>query len=406
MNKAARGARAETQLRERVCFVVTIAATADAFLLGHIAALAKVYDVTLVTSCRDKDYLRRRGLAVDVVHAPLVRTISPIRDCVCLLALWRIFRRGKYRILHTVTPKAGLLALLAAAMARIPVRIHTFTGQIWATRSGFRRTVFKSLDGLIGMCATHVLVDSRSQMEFLLRERVVPARKASVLGNGSISGVDTARFRPQAAARSRVRASLEIPSQATVFAYIGRLRKEKGVLDLAAAFARLCATHTDAYLMFVGADEESLTPEIRRLCASCAGRLRFTDHTPTPEDYMASADILCLPSYREGFGSVVIEAAACQVPSLASRIYGVTDAVIDQVTGILHEPGNIDDLANGMRRLMENPALRTSLGLRARTRAETEFAAEKVTAAMVEYYATVLGGAKVDWPAAEGAVRT
>jgi glycosyltransferase involved in cell wall biosynthesis len=84
----------------------------------------------------------------------------------------------------------------------------------------------------------------------------------------------------------------------------------------------------------------------------------------------------------------------------------VTDAVIDQVTGILHEPGNIDDLANGMRRLMENPALRTSLGLRARTRAETEFAAEKVTAAMVEYYATVLGGAKVDWPAAEGAVRT
>ena len=244
-------------MKERICFVVTTIATADAFLLGHISALTRIYDVTLVTNCHDRDHLRRRGLKADVVHAPLGQNISPLRDLVCLLVLFRIFKRENFHLLHTVTPKAGLLALLAANSARIPVRIHTFTGQLWATRHGLRRIIFKILDRLIGMCATHILVDSPSQMDFLLREHVVPVRKTSVLGNGSISGVDTNRFHPQPLLRTRVRASLGIPSQATVYAYVGRLRKEKGVLDLAAAFAQLGRTHTDAYLVIVGPDEET-----------------------------------------------------------------------------------------------------------------------------------------------------
>ena len=118
-----------------------------------------------------------------------------------------------------------------------------------------------------------------------------------------------------------------------------------------------------------------------------------------------SADVLCLPSYREGFGSVIIEAAACEVPSLASRIYGVTDAVVEQLTGVLHEPGNIEDMADGMRRLIENPVWRTALGLSARARAEADFAAEKVTAAVVEYYGTILGRATVDRSAANECTR-
>jgi glycosyltransferase involved in cell wall biosynthesis len=208
---------------------------------------------------------------------------------------------------------------------------------------------------------------------------------------GSISGVDISRFHPEPLARLRVRASLGIPSEATVFGYIGRLRKQKGVLDLAAAFARLCRTSGDAYLIVVGPDEENLRPKVRSLCMSCCDKLRFVDYTPAPEEYMVSADVLCLPSYREGFGSVIIEAAACGVPSLASRIYGVTDAVVERLTGVLHEPGNVDDLADGMRRLIDNPAWRSALGSGAHARAEAYFTAEKVTAAVLEYYRTAFG---------------
>ena len=149
-----------------------------------------------------------------------------------------------------------------------------------------------------------------------------------------------------------------------------------------------------------------MRPQIRRLCASCSERLRFTDYTPNPEEFMVSANVLCLPSYREGFGNVIIEAAACEVPSLASRIYGVTDAVVEQVTGVLHEPGNIDDLAYGMRCLIENPAWRTALGLRARARAEAYFAGENVTAAIVKYYGTVFPFATEDLSAANQGART
>jgi len=338
-----------------------------------------------------KQHLRQQGIGIDVLYAPLVRNVSPIKDLACLFILLALFRRRKFDAIHSVTPKAGLLAMLAGRLARIPVRIHTFTGQVWATRAGLSRMLLKNLDRLLVACATHVLVDSHSQKEFLPRERVVTPRKASVLAEGSISGADTTRFRPDLLLRKKVRSSLNITQDATVFVYVGRLKRDKGVLDLAAAFSQLCRANTNAYLLVVGPDEENLRPQIESRCDSCIGRLRFVDWTQTPEQYMASADVLCLPSYREGFGSVVIEAAACEVPSLASRIYGVTDAAVEGVTGVLHEPGNVEDLACGMARAVENPARRAAMGRAARVRAQKQFAADTLTAAVLQYYRNVLG---------------
>lgn len=375
----------------RIAIIVSSPSTVKAFLSDQIDALSGSYQVCLVLNLEKGDSIPDLNPKVEVVAAPIVRDISVLRDLHALLFLVALFSRRKLDAIHSVTPKAGLLAMLAGMLARVPVRIHTFTGQVWATRAGLSRMLLKSLDRLLATCATHVLVDSHSQKEFLLRERVVTPQKASVLAEGSISGVDTTRFRPDLLLRKKVRTSLNIPQDATVFLYVGRLKRDKGVLDLAAAFSQLCRENSNAYLLVVGPDEEALRPQIKGRCNSCIGRLRFVDWTRTPEQYMASADVFCLPSYREGFGSVVIEAAACEVPSLASRIYGLKDAVVDGVTGVMHEPGNVEELARGMARAAENPAWRAAMGRDARVRAQEQFAADTVTAALLQYYRDVLG---------------
>jgi glycosyltransferase involved in cell wall biosynthesis len=246
--------------------------------------------------------------------------------------------------------------------------------------------VLKSMDRLLSKCATSILIDSHAQMEFLLRQNVVKPAKASVLANGSIQGVDTNRFQPRQDVRDATRANLHIPPEATVFAYVGRLKRDKGVLDLAVAFSQLCAVEKGAYLVVVGHDEENLSPEIESLCSGCAGMIRIVGPTSDPEDYLAAADVLCLPSYREGFPCVVIEAAACEVPTLASRIYGISDTMREDVTGLFHKAGDIKDLVSGMLLMAQDRERRIQMGKRARARAIADFSREKVIAALLQYY--------------------
>ncbi len=231
------------------------------------------------------------------------------------------------------------------------MRLHTFTGQVWATRTGLSRAILKLADRIIARCATYTLADSPSQREFLIRERIVAPDRIAVLGSGSVSGVDATRFRPDAGRRRQVREQFHIPDASVVLLFVGRLSRDKGVLDLAKAFAALAAEFPDVHALVVGPDEEGLRPAFARLCAKHGERLHFLDYTTCPEDVMAAGDVLCLPSYREGFGSVVIEAAAAGLPAVASRIYGLVDAVVDGRTGLLHEPGDVADLTACLRQV-------------------------------------------------------
>lgn len=149
-------------------------------------------------------------------------------------------------------------------------------------------------------------------------EKIVSPDRIDVLCDGSICGVDAARFRPNAFARKRIRDSLDIEEHDRVVLFLGRLNRDKGVLDLAQAFTELSEKMANVILLFVGPDEEGLNPLLKETMSECMARVRFVEMTQTPEDFMAAADILALPSYREGFGSVILEAAACGVPAVAS----------------------------------------------------------------------------------------
>jgi len=243
----------------------------------------------------------------------------------------------------------------------------------------------------VARLATHVLVVSRSEREFLIREGIIRNAKSRVLGSGSLSGVDPVRFRPDSLARAAVRAELGIAPKATVFLFLGRLTRDKGVLDLAQAFASLAPTHPAAVLLLVGPDEERVRPAIESICRAHAGQLRFAGYTRSPERYIAAADTLCLPSYREGFSTVIIEAAAAGVPAIGSRIYGITDAIVEGETGLLHAPADANELAEKMKALIGNPVLRERLGARARQRAVAEFNQQRLTQALLDFYREALG---------------
>ena len=382
---------AENPLKS-VCFVVSSPYTLKSFLLDHIAGLSRVCRLTCVANWDDPAGLQQCGIDAPLVHVPIERPPSPGHDLRALWTLQRYFRKKRFDVVHSFTPKAGLLAMTAAALAGVPVRVHTFTGQVWVNRFGLQRIILKTFDKWLAAMATHILVDSESQRAFLLREGVVRASKSQVLGHGSISGVDVERFRPNMELGAQMRLSLNVPASAVAFLYLGRLKRDKGVLDLALAFSQLARVHEGAYLLIAGPDEDHLEADIRQACGDYVSRIRLDGgYTDNPEQWIAACDVLCLPSYREGFGSAIIEAASAGLPALGSRIYGITDAIDEGVTGLLHTPGDVSDLADKMRLLAEDKELRRSLGYAGRERAHRYYAKDAVTARLLEFYAQTLG---------------
>ena len=369
-------------IMDRICFVVASPMTARAFLTEHLLALSRHHPVDLV--CHAEGGTALEGLSGKVIPVPIQRKVSPLADLLALLMLYRHFRASQYCVICSVTPKAGLLSLLAAFFSRAPVRIHIFTGQVWVTRSGAKRWLLKTIDKLMAWLATDLLTDSPSQREFLIDEGVVRPEKIQVLAGGSICGVDLERFQARTSVREGVRRELGIPEDAVVVLFLGRMNRDKGILDLARSYVELATKHENLWLLAVGPDEENIQTEVSAICTALSPRTRLIGFTDRPERYMVAADIFALPSYREGFGSSVIEAAACGLPSVCSKIYGLTDAVVDGVTGVLHRPADVADIKEKLEQLLD-PVLRKQLGYAARDRAINEFSQQRLTDEMVSF---------------------
>ena len=371
---------------KKICLIVSSIYTAEVFLLDQISALSKIFDVTLIANTQDHSFFSSRGINAKIISAPINRRISPIKDLLAMVHLFNLFRKNSFDLVHSVTPKAGLLSMVSSAFARIPIRVHTFTGQVWTTRSGVMHHILKNADKVIAVFATHILVDSFSQRNFLINNHVIPANKSLVLSKGSISGVNISKFKSDLEMRLRIRCKYNISENSLVFLYMSRLTRDKGAIVMAKAFSKFSEMSHLSHLIVVGPDEEGLRPLMREICKSNINQIHFEDFTTIPEEFIASADILCLPSYREGFGSILINAAAASIPAIASRIYGSIDAIEEGVTGLLHEPGNVNEMVSCMRKLSDDKALRDKMGKSGRLRVIRDFSEE----ALAEYISSYL----------------
>ena len=336
------------------------------------------------------DMLDNISHKVHIIDIPIMRNIMLFSDLKVLFLLILIFKKNKFSMVHSVSPKAGLLCCISAWITRIPIRLHTFTGQVWLTKKGLFRWVLKLFDRLVVMLNTNILIDSFSQQNFLIEEGVLSSELSSVIGLGSISGVDINRFIPSMSQKKMIRNKFGIESNKIVLMFLGRLKREKGVIELAKAFNEVFKINKNIILFIVGQDEESLKQELQLILHSCSDSVRFIGFTKNPEQFMSASDIFVLPSFREGFGNVIIEAACCGVPSIASNIYGLNDAVIDGETGILTSVASKSSLKDAMIKLINDKKLRISMGKKARVRAINFFSQESITIAIVKLYKTLL----------------
>ena len=360
--------------------------TVSVFLVPHIKTLTSIAEVRVVANLDQYASIDKLPSNIGVYNVPVERKLAPVKDVKAFLALIRVLLAFKPTVVHSISPKAGLLSMLASWGFRISVRVHVFTGQVWTTKKGFMRWLLKVADKRIAAMATDVFVHSPSQRDFLVARGVVNAERSGVLGTGSICGVNTERFTPDEKVRTIVRDEFGTASDSVVCLYLGRLNQDKGVLDLASAFAHVAESHPKVELWVVGPDESDYFQQMLILFDKAASQVKRVGFTSTPERFMQAADLFCLPSYREGFGSSVIEAGACGVPALVSRIYGLTDAVIEGKTGWMHRAGDVQDLARQLDYLFTNTTELAVKGKAAREYVETFFAEEVVTDAMLQFY--------------------
>jgi glycosyltransferase involved in cell wall biosynthesis len=360
--------------------------TVKVFLYHQIRALSKVYNVTLVVNLQDqKDLYNYLPKSVEVLDVPIHREISIYYDLKALVILTYVFYKAEFSLVHSFSPKAGLLTMLASWMIGSPKRLHTFTGQVWLTKNGLMKILLRLSDRLIDALATNVLIDSPSQKKFLLDNHVVKSDNSIVLGKGSISGVDLDRFKPNLTMREEIRCKFGLTNTVVLILFVGRLKRDKGVLDLIKAFSNVRRNLDNTALLIVGPDEDGLESEIK-----CKEGVYLAPFTEFPEHYMAASDVFCLPSYREGFGSVVIEAAACGVPSIGSNIYGLRDAIIDGETGILVHPKSVREIEKAIYKLVKGNKLRYKMGKAARTYVKENFSNDSVTKQLLALYKDLL----------------
>jgi glycosyltransferase involved in cell wall biosynthesis len=381
----------------RLCRIVTVPETFAALLLEQLRYIARHgIDLTLVSAPGEGLVEVARDVGVESVGVPMVRQPSPAADLQSLMRLTRVLQRGRFDIVHSTTPKAGLLTAIAARLAGVPIRIHTFTGQPWVELAGLRRRIPREADRLIARLSTRCYADSPSQREFLIAEGLAISGSIDVIGNGSLGGVDVDRFsltRWGGATAIETRRELTIPDDVPVVVFVGRVTRDKGIVELTRAFEALAARDPRVHLLLVGPfepDRDPLPPEtLDRLTHH--PRIRSIGFTRTPEKYLAVADVFCLPSYREGFPNAVVEAAAMELPAVIAGVTGSVDTVVEGVTGLVVPPKDSAALAQALERLLASRELRRGQGTAARARVIRDFSATRVNEGVVAEYWRLMG---------------
>jgi glycosyltransferase involved in cell wall biosynthesis len=328
----------------------------------------------------------------------IAREISFFADLLTLFRLWKLFRREQFEIVHSTTPKAGLLCAIAGKLAGVPVCVHTYTGQPWVTMKGIKKALVKYSDKLMALLNTCCYTDSFSQRDFLIQNKIANLEYLKVIGSGSLAGVDTGRFsvnNNSDESKEQLKKSLNIDPSTKVLLFVGRVTREKGVFELIDAVHLLLKASHNVVLLIVGPFELYNEEEIRHHAQKhCGNKVIFAGFQDRPEDFMAISDLLCLPSYREGFGTVVIEAAAMELPVVGTKIYGLTDAVVDGVTGILIEPKNSSQLFEALNRLLSDNELRLEMGLQAKKRAINDFDIKNFNTLLIQEYLKLIKNSK------------
>lgn len=377
--------------RKKIIRSSTVPQSLEAFCKGLLKELSEDYDVIALSSPGEALDLVGRREEVRTIAVPMERHISVFKDLKSLLALVKVFRKERPDMVHSMTPKAGLLCMMAAWMTRVPVRIHTFTGLVFPTSRGFIKRVLMLTDKLTCACATHIIPEGEGVKKDLIDNKIT-RKLLQVLGYGNIRGVDMDYYSRTHEVEEK--AAVLRDSSRFTFLFIGRIVRDKGINELVAAFQRLAVENPYVRLFLVGAYEENLDP-VDSLTVEAikkesrivsVGRKSGTDLLA----YYAASDCFVFPSYREGFPNTVLEAGAMGLPCIVTDINGSREIIKDGFNGLIVPSHDADALYEAMEWMLDNPEKRKSMASVSREHITAHFEQGYVRKCLLDYYREIL----------------
>ena len=346
--------------KKKIIRTATIPLSLDLFCRGLFKELSDQYEIVVLSSPQPELEKIREREGVRTIAVPMRRKIAPMHDLVSLVRLIFAFLKERPDMVHSITPKAGLLSMLAAWLTRVPVRVHTFTGLIFPYETGWKRRLLMMTDRITAACATHVIPEGKGVKNDLLRFHITQ-KPLRVLGNGNLRGIDLnyyARTDDTEHKAAALRESLGIREDDFVFVFVGRLDRDKGLDDLVGAFRLLEQEYNHLHLLLVGAEEQDgkTLQEKTRDYLSHSNHIHLSDGWQDDvRPWYAASDVLVLPSWREGFPNVVIEAGAMELASIVTNINGCREIVTNHKNGLVVPAKDVESLYFAMKSFVDRP---------------------------------------------------
>lgn len=346
-------------MKNKLIRITTVPISLDKLLEGQLAFMENHYHVIAISS--EKKYLKEIGEknGVETFCVNMTRRITPLQDIKSLWNLYRFFKKEKPMIVHTHTPKAGTVGMIAAKLAKIPYRLHTIAGLPLLEAKGKKRILLNIVEKITYACSTSIYSNSIGLKNIILKEGFCPVKKIKVIGNGSSNGINTSYFDPslfQDIFKNNIRSELSIKKSDFIFIFIGRLVSDKGVNELVEAFDYISKFYINAKLLLVGNAEPELDPlkENTKKILTDNKKIIAVGFQKDVRPYLSISNLLVFPSYREGFPNVVMQAGAMGLPSIVTDINGSNEIIINNLNGVVIPAKNAYELQKNMIHLMNN----------------------------------------------------
>lgn len=371
--------------------ITTIPISLEKLLEGQLAFMKEQFEVVAISAEKERLEAYGKKEGVRVFFLELTRKITPIKDLAAVYKLYKFLKKEKPAIVHTHTPKAGIVGMMAAWLARVPNRLHTVAGLPLMEATGYKRKILNFVEQLTYRFATKVYPNSKGLYNFIIAEKFTKPSKLSIIGNGSSNGIDTDFFNPirfSEIDNISLRDKWKIPKDNFLFIFVGRLVKDKGINELIAAFSMLSELKNNISLLLVGPFENDLDPLLPETLVNIEKNpdIYSVGYQNDVRPYFATADALVFPSYREGFPNVVMQAGAMGLPSIVTDINGCNEIIQNKMNGLIIPPKNIDELFKAMKLIVEDPVLYSNIKKVARKNIEKKYNRKQIWESLHEEY--------------------
>ena len=376
-------------MKKKSIRISTIPLSLDVLLQGQLRMLSEHYEVVGVSSPGEELEKVAQREGIRTIAVPMERKISPFKDLVSLFRLIRLFHREKPWMVHSLTPKAGLLAMTAAWICRVPVRIHMFTGLVFPTTTGLKQKILMATDSITCACATNVLPEGKGVKKDLEHFRIT-SKPLQIIGNGNINGIDLEFF-------DRTPEVLELAEkyhkeEVVTFCFVGRIVRDKGMNELVAAFQRLHQAYPNTRLVLVGPFEEKLDPVLpeTRQAIEPQAAIEWMGWQNDIRPFLAASEVFVFPSYREGFPNVVLQAGAMGLPSIVTDINGSSEIITEGVNGYIIPSQDEEALYKAMEKLLDTEE-RRKLAQQARPQIANRYERKALWKELLKFYRSLEG---------------